>query len=245
MGLAIHQVISAQLDTNTDTPLPPLPKINVRLVSYEPVIPLKHLKASLYGKLVTIRGTAVRVGNVKPLVTQMAFQCNGCNKVQVHVFQDGKYTIPTKCENSCRSHSFTPLRSSKETQTIDWQTIRVQEIMSDDNREAGRIPRTVECDLTADLVDSCVPGDLITVTAIVKATKSDEGQGRNNKDKCMFLIYLSAVSVTTSRGQGVGEGPHMEFSTKVMPIYQSHHSITQGFYRITMLFRRFKETAMC
>jgi DNA helicase MCM8 len=117
--------------------------------------------------------------------------------------------------------------------------------MSDDNREAGRIPRTVECDLTADLVDSCVPGDLITVTAIVKATKSDEGQGRNNKDKCMFLIYLSAVSVTTSRGQGVGEEPHMEFSTKVTPIYQSHHSITQGFYRITMLFRRFKETAMC
>ena len=30
-------------------------------------------------------------------------------------------------------------------------TIRVQEIMDDDQRESGRIPRTVECELTADL----------------------------------------------------------------------------------------------
>ena len=28
---------------------------------------------------------------------------------------------------------------------------RVQEIIDDDQREAGRIPRTVECELTADL----------------------------------------------------------------------------------------------
>lgn len=35
--------------------------------------------------------------------------------------------------------------------SLDDVTSRVQEIMSDDNREAGRIPRTVECELTADL----------------------------------------------------------------------------------------------
>lgn len=28
---------------------------------------------------------------------------------------------------------------------------RVQEIMDDDQRESGRIPRTVDCELTADL----------------------------------------------------------------------------------------------
>lgn len=52
---------------------------------------------------------------------------------------------------------------------------RVQELAYDDRREAGRIPRTVECELTADLVDSCVPGDMVTITAIVKATGSEEG----------------------------------------------------------------------
>lgn len=40
--------------------------------------------------------------------------------------------------------------------------------MSGEQRETGRIPRTVECHLTADLCDSCVPGDTVTVTGIVR-----------------------------------------------------------------------------
>ena len=39
----------------------------------------------------------------------------------------------------------------------------------------GRIPRTIECELTSDLVDSCVPGDMVTITGIVKASSSEEG----------------------------------------------------------------------
>ena len=53
---------------------------------------------------------------------------------------------------------------------------RVQELAGDGRREVGRIPRTIECELTSDLVDSCVPGDMVTITAIVKATGSDEGK---------------------------------------------------------------------
>lgn len=35
-------------------------------------------------------------------------------------------------------------------------------------REGGRVPRTVEVELTEDLVDSCVPGDEVTITGVVK-----------------------------------------------------------------------------
>ena len=56
----------------------------------------------------------------------------------------------------------------------------MQEIAGDGQREAGRIPRTIECELTADLVDSCIPGDMVTITAIVKATGSDEGTFEGN-----------------------------------------------------------------
>ncbi len=52
---------------------------------------------------------------------------------------------------------------------------RIQELSGDDRREAGRIPRTIECELTSDLVDSCVPGDMVTITGIVKATNTEEG----------------------------------------------------------------------
>ena len=47
---------------------------------------------------------------------------------------------------------------------------RVQEVMGGEQRDTGRIPRTVECHLTSDLCDSCVPGDTVTVTGIVRVT---------------------------------------------------------------------------
>uniref|UniRef100_A0A3Q4GQ73 DNA helicase n=1 Tax=Neolamprologus brichardi TaxID=32507 RepID=A0A3Q4GQ73_NEOBR len=73
---------------------------------------------------------------------------------------------------------------------------KVQELISGEQRETGRIPRTVECHLTSDLCDSCVPGDTVTVTGIVRV--SNDG----NKDQCMFLLYIEATSVSNTKGQG-------------------------------------------
>ena len=73
---------------------------------------------------------------------------------------------------------------------------RVQELSADDRREAGRIPRTIECELTSDLVDSCVPGDMVTITGIVKATSSDEGICVYNVKFLMgFLDRQNIVSI--------------------------------------------------
>lgn len=41
-------------------------------------------------------------------------------------------------------------------------------MMSGEQRETGRIPRTVECHLASDLCDSSMPGDVVTVTGIVR-----------------------------------------------------------------------------
>ncbi|RVW98802.1 putative DNA helicase MCM8 [Vitis vinifera] len=42
------------------------------------------------------------------------------------------------------------------------------EILKSENHEEGRVPRTVECELTEDLVDACIPGDVVTVTGIIR-----------------------------------------------------------------------------
>lgn len=51
--------------------------------------------------------------------------------------------------------------------------LRVQELISDDQRESGRIPRTIECELSQDLVDSCVPGDMVTITGVIKVSNEE------------------------------------------------------------------------
>lgn len=69
-------------------------------------------------------------------------------------------------------------------------------------------------------VDCCCPGDVVTITAIVKATGSDAGHGgRSSKDHCTFLLYLYAISVSNDKLLAEGEPSpsslHVEFSTKV------------------------------
>jgi DNA helicase MCM8 len=79
---------------------------------------------------------------------------------------------------------------------------RLQEVVLDPKDvESGRIPRTIECELTEDLTGVCTPGDLITVNGIVKAlTLETSGIGRSNKDKCTFLLYIDVDSL---QGQGL------------------------------------------
>jgi len=221
LGLAVSQVLltAEPGESQQVACLIDLPYIQARISNFEPVTPLKSLKSNYFGKFVAIHGTVVRVSNVKPLVTKMAFSCNLCGEIQAIHLTDGKYSVPTKCSSvDCRGRSFTPERSSPLTETIDWQTVRVQEIMDDDQRESGRIPRTVECELTADLVDSCVPGDMVTITGVVKVTSSEEHRNKYNKDKCMFLLYLHANAVNNNKGSSSsGEqasGLAMEFSIK-------------------------------
>nr|XP_012788733.1 unnamed protein product [Sorex araneus] len=233
MGLAIHQVLTKDLERHAaelqvqeglsrdGETIVNVPRIHARVYNYEPLTKLKNVRANSYGKYIALRGTVVRVSNIKPLCTKMAFLCAACGDVQSFSLQDGKYNLPTKCPVPvCRGKSFTALRNSPLTVTMDWQSIKIQELMSDDQREAGRIPRTIECELVHDLVDSCVPGDTVTVTGVVKVSNTEEGS-RNKNDKCMFLLYVEANSVSNCKGQKTKasedyckHGTLMEFSLK-------------------------------
>ncbi|XP_049789773.1 DNA helicase MCM8-like isoform X1 [Schistocerca nitens] len=214
LGLAMHQVVSDQLQAKLQqrvaaglkAPAQSLrvPTIRARLINYEPVIQLKNLKANYYGKLVAVHGTIIRVSSVKLLCVWMAFECNICHGMQCVKQPEGVLTIPTKCRTGgCRGRTFTPLHSSPYTQTINWQSVRLQELVADDRREGGRVPRTVECELTEDLLDSCVPGDVVTVIGIIKVRNNEENQKR--KAPSMFLLYIDAVSVVNNKSQSLEE----------------------------------------
>ena len=84
----------------------------------------------------------------------------------------------------------------------DYQRVKIQEI---DNglADAGRVPRTVEVELSDDsLVDTCIPGDLITVVGIVKTINASHAAGKVGKraaTSSLFLLYIQANSVCNNR----------------------------------------------
>ena len=58
---------------------------------------------------------------------------------------------------------------------------RLQEIVGEEAYEEGRLPRNVECELTEDLVDVCVPGDVVTVCGIVNFINTNVDVGGGGK----------------------------------------------------------------
>ncbi|KAK2714741.1 DNA helicase MCM8-like isoform X1 [Artemia franciscana] len=197
-GLAVYTVISTKVDMPAV-----IPRVNVRLINCEPLYQLKSIKANLFGKLVTVKGTVIRVTNVKPMVKFLAFKCRSCNSESAVLQPDGIYTVPEKCPvPGCRGQAFIPVRSSPKTKTMDWQTVRIQEILDDDQKDWGRVPRTMDCVLTEDLVDSLLPGDSVILSGIVKILKGDgQNMTRRQDEKTLYDPYIDATSVlNTKRG---------------------------------------------
>jgi DNA helicase MCM8 len=194
----------------------------VRILNYSNHTRLKDLKANMVGQFITIRGTAVRVSSVLPLVTTLEFQCTNCGTRQTTLFPDGKYKTPLKCTlHGCRGKNFKPDKSNGKTNSsIDWQRVRIQEKLANDQVDSGRVPRTVECELTRDLVDKIVPGDVVICTGIVKVLATEEG-GNKNTTAQMYYLYIDANSINKTscaldeeEGGSLAGKDFIEFSEK-------------------------------
>lgn len=71
----------------------------------------------------------------------------------------------------------------------------------EDGRDAGRIPRTIECEVAEDLVNACVPGDVITVCGIVKV------RARSRVRATVRTLYAGgAARAGDERGCRCGQG---------------------------------------
>lgn len=66
-----------------------------------------------------------------------------------------------------------------------------------EDHEEGRVPRTVECELMEDLVDTCIPGDVVTVTGIIGVINNymDIGGGIDSITLMVLFIVCKGKSV--------------------------------------------------
>lgn len=190
-------------------------RVHARFLGFDPVMPMRDLKSHNIGRFVSLRGNVVRVSNMRPLVATLEFECARCRRRETVHVQDGKYVARTICSaESCRSKALGLSRSS--ARMVDWQKIRLQELPSEDAQESGRVPRTVEVELTHDLVDSCVPGDTVTISGVVKAESVEEhtaGRPASKANKTIWVLYVDANSVAVDKNArsasegGVGADP--------------------------------------
>lgn len=161
--------------------------------------PIRTIKSNAIGKLVAIKGTVVRLGPQRTMLRRASFACTTCGAQNQVTFLDGKFNTPMRCvTGGCRGRTFEIIHETAES--TDWQKMRLQELLNSANSEEARIPRTIDVELTDDLVDCCSPGDVLTVSGMVKVINStgEGGKGRNG-NQSLFFLYLEAVAVVKSR----------------------------------------------
>jgi len=170
----------------------------------------------------------IKASSLKFQCLWLGFSCNTCGSINNIKQPDGVFIKPKQCSNvACHNRTFSILRNSPLTQTINCQTIRIQELQSDDQRESGRVPRTVECELTNDLVYTCIPGDVVTITGIIKKKLCNSNkQNTQNKESNIFMQYIEVVSIQNNKNQSKGKVTSTVFQFTMKDYYciQKIHS---------------------
>ncbi|CAF4492176.1 unnamed protein product, partial [Rotaria sp. Silwood2] len=75
----------------------------------------------------------------------------------------------------------------------------LQEVASEASRAPGRIPQTIECELTNDLVNSAIPGDVVVVSGVVKLMVDENSGIRKISDQSLLQVYIDVNSVVNQR----------------------------------------------
>ncbi|KAK3694302.1 MCM2/3/5 family-domain-containing protein [Podospora appendiculata] len=144
----------------TDTPDNPVKALSVRQVRGE------HL-----GHLITIRGIATRVSDVKPVVQVSAYTCDRCGCEIFQPVTDKQYGPLTLCpsqdckDNQAKGQLHPSSRASK---FLPFQEVKVQELA--EQVPIGQIPRTLTVLCYGTLVRQVSPGDVVDIAGIFLPT---------------------------------------------------------------------------
>lgn len=187
-----------------------------------PVVPLKDLKVNYYNKKITIRGCVIRVSKSSQIPTVLVFSCKKCKKSFTADQKNGILKTPKrKCEQ-CGAKKYEPELSSYYVETVPLQIIRIQEHFGEDHDDQGRMPRVLDIELYKDLVDTCMPGDDVTVTGTIKMQGTDNGQ--KLKPNAAANLYMEAHSVVNNNSKAKSNGGlSIEFDTKDYKSIKSIH----------------------
>ena len=149
-------------------------EIHVRISELPIVDKIRDLRQMHLNGLIRTTGTVTKRTAVFPKLRVVTWKCGKCEeKMGPFAVTDEKPVPPRFCA-ACNSGGPFQLESH-DTVYRNYQRITIQE--SPNSVPAGRLPRTKDVILTADLVNVCKPGEEIEVTGIYKHPMEVRRQG--------------------------------------------------------------------
>ncbi|KAI0854335.1 DNA replication licensing factor mcm7 [Daldinia vernicosa] len=132
---------------------------------------VRQVRGEHLGHLITIRGIATRVSDVKPIVQVGAYTCDRCGCEIFQPVNDKQYAPLTSCpsqeckENQSKGQLFQSSRASK---FLPFQEVKIQELA--EQVPIGQIPRTLTVMCYGSAVRQISPGDVVDISGIFLPT---------------------------------------------------------------------------
>ncbi|CAG9760521.1 unnamed protein product [Ceutorhynchus assimilis] len=180
-------------------------KVNCRIYNLPP---WPHVSRYIFpgnedaNKFLQLNGVVVRMAARKLLVFQRNYVCSKCKyQIIVEAQCDKRYIIkkPKECTNpeGCKGKNFIDFEELDRDNYKDFQEIRIQEDLS--KVDAGTAPGHMLVVLEDDLVNSCKPGENVTITGILTRRWSEFDKGA----KITVDVILKALHVQVNTCSGL------------------------------------------
>ena len=140
------------------------------------------------GKLVSVQGIIRKATDVRPKITDSAFECQRCGTMNYIPQEDGDFQEPHDCQGCEREGPFKI--NFDQSEFVDAQKIRVQE--SPEGLRGGETPQAIDINIEDDITGKVTAGDHVTVTGVLHI----EQMTANNEKLALFDLYMDGVSIT-------------------------------------------------
>ena len=139
------------------------------------------------GRMIAVSGIVRKATDVRPKITEAAFECQRCGTMTYIPQSDGGFQEPHECQGCERQGPFRV--NYDQSEFVDSQKLRVQE--SPEGLRGGETPQSIDIDIEDDITGKVTAGDHVTVTGILHIDQVTEG----NEKSQLFDLYMDGVSV--------------------------------------------------
>ncbi|MFA9516679.1 ATP-binding protein [Halopenitus sp. H-Gu1] len=140
------------------------------------------------GRLVSVRGIVRKATDVRPKITDAAFECQRCGTMTYIPQSEGGFQEPHECQGCERQGPFRV--NFDQSEFIDSQKLRIQE--SPEGLRGGETPQAIDVNVVDDLTGKVTPGDHVTAVGVLHIEQVQQG----NEKSAIFDLYMDGVSIS-------------------------------------------------
>ena len=166
-----------------------LGRAHVRLTNLPETVDIRNIRVhdDHIGRIISVQGIVRKATDVRPKITEAAFECQRCGTMTYIPQSDSGFQEPHECQGCERQGPFHV--DFDQSEFVDAQKVRVQE--SPEGLRGGETPQNIDVDLEDDVTGRVTAGDHVTVTGVLHI----EQQTSNNEKTPIFDLYMDGVDV--------------------------------------------------